>query len=247
MRSRSTLNLALITLTGFASSSALAVGCEPTAEQAGFLEGIELNIPEGEVPIIMRCDTNGDEMVDIIDIRAIMLQRNQAAAHPNDPLDWDRNNIINVLDVRGCQRACGEPRCTVRTGPPAEPEGVPEVAKCFQAEDTDNDGVIDQLVAVTENFPEGGEGEERSLGIVLLQKVEGGEIKVIKDSYAGKTRESTVDLHLRKITEGEVNLGPGTNVVLDKPATVSYQDGRPKTLYYVVDGKLRRAAFGVDD
>ncbi len=74
-----------------------------------------------------------------------------------------------------------------------------------------------------------------------------GEIKVIKDSYAGKTREGTVDLHLSKIPEGEVNLGPGTNVVLDKPATVSYQDGRPKTLYYVVDGKLRRAAFGVDD
>ncbi len=250
MRSRLSLNLALITLTGFASSSALAVGCVPTAEQEGFLAGIELNIPEGEVPIIMRCDTNGDEMVDIVDIRAIMLQRNQPAAHPDDPLDWDGNNIINILDARGCQQACGEARCAIRTEPPGEPEGVPEVAECFQAEDTDNDGEVDQLVAVTENVPEGGgsgEGEKRSLGVVLLQKDEAGEVKAIKDSYAGKTREGTVDLHLSKIEAGEVNLGPGTKVVLDKPATVAYQDGRPKTLYYVEDGKLRRAAFGVDD
>ena len=73
MRSRLSAHLLLVTLTGFASSAVLAEECELTAEQSGFLaeNNVELAVPEGEVPTIYRCDTNGDEMVDILDIRNI--------------------------------------------------------------------------------------------------------------------------------------------------------------------------------
>jgi len=244
MRSRFTVNLAFITLTGFASSSAMAAGCELTAEQAGFLaeNNIVLEVPAGDVPVIRRCDTNGDSMVDIVDIRAISMKRNQPAAHPDDPMDWDRDSVITLVDARNCQQLCGRPRCAVGSVPPPEPEGTSEAAECIQAEDTDNDGEVDELLAVTENEAGGG---ERSLGVVFIKKVEG-EVKTVKDSYAGKTKTGTVDLHLSKQPAGTVNLAPGT-VELTQPGTVAYQDGQPKTLYYVEEGKLKRAAFGVDD
>ena len=57
------------------------------------------------------CDTNDDGFVDITDIRAISLSRNQPATGSDDPMDWDQNGEINVLDSRGCTLACSLPRC----------------------------------------------------------------------------------------------------------------------------------------
>jgi hypothetical protein len=66
------------------------------------------------VAVAMRCDANDDDVVDINDIRAIFGNRNQPASGPDDPMDWDQNGIINVLDARGCQRACTLPRCAAQ-------------------------------------------------------------------------------------------------------------------------------------
>ena len=66
------------------------------------------------VAVAMRCDANDDDAVDINDIRAILGNRNQPATGPDDPMDWDQNGIINVLDARGCQRACTLPRCAAQ-------------------------------------------------------------------------------------------------------------------------------------
>lgn len=67
----------------------------------------------GDEPEFLYCDTDYDGDVDINDIRAISLKRNQPAAGPDDPMDWDQNGIIDLLDVRGCQLACTLPRCAV--------------------------------------------------------------------------------------------------------------------------------------
>ena len=66
------------------------------------------------VAVAMRCDANDDDVVDINDIRAIFGNRNQPASGPDDPMDWDQNSIINVLDARGCLLACTLPRCAAQ-------------------------------------------------------------------------------------------------------------------------------------
>jgi hypothetical protein len=63
---------------------------------------------------VQRCDANGDGAVDRNDIRAIGANRNQPASGPDDPMDWDQNGTINVLDARGCQQACTLPRCAAQ-------------------------------------------------------------------------------------------------------------------------------------
>jgi hypothetical protein len=60
-----------------------------------------------------RCDANGDDAVNIMDIRVISANRNQPATGPDDPMDWDQDGVISVSDARGCQRACDLPRCAV--------------------------------------------------------------------------------------------------------------------------------------
>ena len=109
--------------------------------------------PTGEAATIYRCDTNGDKWVDINDIRAISLMRNQLVTHPDDPMDWDKNGVINVLDARGCQLACAEPHCALK--PPEEPVpeiqvgGTTETGECSQSEDLDNDGEADSVIAIS--------------------------------------------------------------------------------------------------
>lgn len=66
------------------------------------------------VNVLCICDTNSDNVVDIIDIRAISLKRNQPSTGPDDPMDWDQNGVIDLLDARGCQLACTLPRCAVQ-------------------------------------------------------------------------------------------------------------------------------------
>jgi hypothetical protein len=244
------VKIAFMTLTGFVSASALAASCEEaplTAKQSSFLSqnGLSIINPEGEVAVIHRCDINGDMKVDITDIRAISARRNQPAAHPNDPMDWDSNSIIDVYDARGCLQACSEPRCLINSDPVEEPTGgVIEVAECFQTQDVDNDGEADQVIAITEEETQSVEGP-KTLSLVIMREVEG-EVKYFKDSFAGKSEDGKVGLHLAQQEPGVIDLLPGS-VVIDETATISYQDGEPKILYYWKDGVLRRAPYGVDD
>jgi hypothetical protein len=65
----------------------------------------------GDGPDLLMCDANDDGVVDITDIRAIAAKRNQPATGPDDPMDWDQNGVIDIVDMRGCQSACTLPRC----------------------------------------------------------------------------------------------------------------------------------------
>jgi hypothetical protein len=122
MRTRTISRLTSLVLSGLAPMVLFAQEPQPqgcgnyedqlSAEQAAYLadQDLPIEVPEGEVAIIQRCDVTGDNTVDINDIRAISQLRNTPAAHPDDPADWDRNNFITVADARGCQRACTLPR-----------------------------------------------------------------------------------------------------------------------------------------
>lgn len=60
---------------------------------------------------VARCDVDGDNVVDIFDIRAIMAARNTPAAGPDDPRDADGNGTIDANDARQCVLQCTNSRC----------------------------------------------------------------------------------------------------------------------------------------
>lgn len=219
-----------------------------TQAQIDYLASQQLVItePKGDVPVIQRCDIDGDNTVDINDIRAIAAMRNQPAAHPDDPMDWDRNSVIDILDARGCQRACTLRRCAIQAD---EPEvlvgGVTEEAQCHQTDDIDGDGTPDVIVMseYTGVEPRGGDW---SLEVVILTE-QNGQVQHVTFPYTGKQSASgEIEQHLSTQPAGEVNLNPGT-LTIDNPAVVSYRDGEPKVIYYYVDGVLTRSFYGIDD
>ena len=58
------------------------------------------------------CDVDRNDHVDALDIRAIARRRNEQVDE-DDPADWDKNGVINVLDARGCSLECDLTRCAV--------------------------------------------------------------------------------------------------------------------------------------
>ena len=238
---------------GLLPMAALAAECGDTPltqAQLDYLESQSLQIatPEGDVPVIQRCDIDGDNTVDINDIRAIAMQRNQPAAHPDDPMDWDRNNVINILDARGCQRACTLRRCRVQAEEPEElVGGVTEVAQCFQSGDYDGDGTQD-IITMSEHTGPETRGGDWSLEVVILNEDENGNVQHVTFPYTGKQSATTGEIqqHLSTQPAGVVNLNPGT-ITIEQPAIVSYRDGEPKVIYYYVDGVLTRSFYGIDD
>ncbi len=212
------------------------------------VQGFELEVPPGEVELIRRCDINEDNSVDINDIRAISRNRNQPATDPDDPMDWDRNGVINLLDARGCQRACSLPRCAIQTIAPDTPTGgTAEPAECFQKDDFDGDGV-DDFVAVTEDtseeVPEG-----YNLSVVILSEDENNQVQGVTFPYTGQSASATggvITQHLSVQPPGVVDLNPGT-LTLTEPAVVSYRNGEPHVIFYFVDGQVRRAFYRIDD
>lgn len=67
-----------------------------------------LTAPKG----FKRCDVDGDDVIDITDIRAIFSARNINVDH-FDPRDHNSDRVINVSDARGCQLKCDMPRCAI--------------------------------------------------------------------------------------------------------------------------------------
>lgn len=92
---------AFMTTLTFASSGRFTGSMTPIVEE----------IEEDEA---LMCDADGDDQVDIRDIRSIAMMRNQPASGSDDPMDWDGNGVINALDARGCQQACTLPRCAIQ-------------------------------------------------------------------------------------------------------------------------------------
>jgi len=248
--------LTILLLSGLAPIAAFAATCDDyeaqlTQEQLDYIAAtsLEIAVPGGEVPVIQRCDIDGNNTVDMNDIRAIAMKRNQPSAHPDDPMDWDRNNWIDVRDARGCQLACTLPRCAVQTGePPVVLQGGESApAECSQTVDINGDGEED-LVAVSENTV-ADRGEGWTLETVILSKDENGNVQHITYPYTGQSASATggeVGQHVSMQPAGMVDLNPGT-LMLDEPAVVAYRDGEPLVVYYFVNGVVNRAFFGIDD
>lgn len=244
--------LTIFAFAGLTPIAALAAGCGDyalTQEQQQYIEqtSLAIAIPEGDVPVIQRCDTNTDGWVDINDIRAISMKRNQPAAHPDDPMDWDQNSVISLLDARGCQQACSLPRCAVSTTPPpptAPPAGVVEDAACFQKTDIDGDGEEDFAgifeYTGSEKRPEG------TLQAVLMYKDDKGNTRHMTYPFIGERTETELSVHMSRQPAGVVDLMPYL-VTIDEPGFVSYRNGKPAVLYYYQDGKIKRAAYGVKE
>lgn len=232
--------------------TALAANCEHqiSAEQQAFLDqqNLQIKVPEGELAVIQRCETNGDNVVDINDIRNISLARNQPAGHPDDPMDWDKNNVINLLDARGCQQVCSLPRCAPMAPQPELVGGDTEEAECSKSQDLDGDGSQD-FVGIFEHT-----GEELAGGynlkLVLVNKDESGNLQQTTLSYAGEMvvedGQPKMKLHVSEQPPGEVDLSPG-KITLENPGIVTYGFGKPEVIYYWVDGELRRGFYNIDD
>jgi len=247
--------LSLLIPLGLAPAAAFAAGCGdyPLSQaQQDFIEneGLEIAIPEGDVPVIQRCDATGDNVVDIHDIRAITMNRNQPAAHPDDPMDWDKNMFIDILDARGCQRACALPRCATPNEPPSPGDpmgGVIETTECFQTEDLDGDGTED-FVGTYEHTGDDVRGGGWALETVILTEDANGNVEAVTFPYTGQVSPASGELtqHVTMQPAGTVDLLPGT-VQIDEPGVIGYRNGEPKVLYYIENGEVARAFYGVDD
>lgn len=251
--------IALFAVAGVIPVAAQQAGCGNyplTPEEQDLLAGEPLAIPEGEVPVIQRCDTNLDGAVNIVDIRDIIAHRNQPAANPDDPMDFDQNGLINVLDARGCSLACDQPRCAVSTSTStaarttSATSGVGESAQCFQRTDLDGDGSED-VAAIFEYTGSEPRGGDWTLQTVIILKDGNGDLQSVTFPYSGKRSDqggtgAQVRQHLSLQPPGVIDLNPGT-LIIDQPAVVSYLDNEPKVIYYFQNGQINRAFYGIDD
>ena len=94
----------------------------------------------------MKCDVNGDRVIDLTDINLIVAARGQAATGPTDPRDADSNGVIDALDVRTCQLRCTRAACSTTNVKPVANAGpdqtlaVGATAHLTGAASTDVDG-----------------------------------------------------------------------------------------------------------
>ena len=79
---------------------------------ASDIDEIVISIEAEEEPL--RCDVNGDNVVDNTDIMAIFASRYSPATGPDDPADFNGDGVINVLDARGCVLQCTYTNCAVQ-------------------------------------------------------------------------------------------------------------------------------------
>jgi hypothetical protein len=57
------------------------------------------------------CDVDADGDIDRTDVRSILLNRNQPASGPDDPMDADGDGQITIRDAKICIPQCTNPRC----------------------------------------------------------------------------------------------------------------------------------------
>lgn len=69
------------------------------------------HIPDSCENIVVPGDLDGDRDVDQLDVTLLTAARNRPASGPTDPMDLDRNGVINALDVRKQILLCTRLRC----------------------------------------------------------------------------------------------------------------------------------------
>ncbi len=262
MRKRLPVTLLPLIPFALASTVALAEGCGDyplTAAQAEYLvnQVPDIVVPEGNVPFVQRCDVDGNNVIDNNDLFAIRERRGQPPTHPDDPMDWNGDGVIHGRDVGGCASSCGSNGCAVKDE--VEKKGL-EIAEgmgktdlpgnfgaCYQVGDFDADGSQD-FMGIYEYTGSETRGNNWALQLVILTEDGVGNVQHVTFPYTGQLSDGSGDLqqHLSLQLAGEVDLNPRT-ITIPEPGVVSYRDGEPKTIYYFINGKLKRGFYGVDD
>ena len=264
MRTRIPAMLMICLPLGLAPMTALAASCGDyplTAEQQSYLSAQSLDnaIPEGEVPLIQRCDVDGNNVINNDDLKIIRAHRGLAPTHPDDPMDWDGNGVIHGRDVGGCASACnsvGSNGCAVQEE--AEEDGLQaaqeaggtalqgDPAACYQVEDLDGDGAQD-LVGMFEYTGVDTRGGDWSLEVVILTEDVNGNVQHITFPYTGQVSNGDLAQHLSLQRPGVVDLHPGS-ITINGPGVVSYRNGEPEVIYYYDEnGALAQAFYGIVD
>ena len=66
----------------------------------------------------MKCDVNGDRVIDLTDIQLIIAARGQVATGASDPRDANNNKVIDEFDARICTQRCTRAACSTQNSPP---------------------------------------------------------------------------------------------------------------------------------
>jgi hypothetical protein len=245
---------------GLAPIAALAETCGDyplTQAQSDYLamQSLDIAVPEGEVPVIVRCDVDGNNVIDRNDLAIIREYRGEVPAHPDDPMDWDGNHVIHGRDVGGCASSCTSTGCSAQEQ--AEEEGllaaqgqgdnaiVGDPAACFQVEDFDGDGSED-FFGLYDYTGSDTRANDWTLQLVILTEDNFGNVQHVLYPYSGRVTSGDLDNHLSLQPAGVIDLNPGT-VTIDEPGVVSYRNGVPKVLYYYDNGTLAQAFYGIVD
>jgi hypothetical protein len=259
MRKRITLILAALIPIG----PALAAGCGdyPLSQaQSDYLQSqiTDIAIPTGNVPFVQRCDVDDNSIIDRRDLDLIRAARGEAAAHPDDPRDWDGNGIIHGRDVGGCASSCTSKGCSIQDDV-AEQEGLEtameegsatlpgDTGGCYQIADFDGNATNDFL-GIFEYTGNKTRGNNWALEVIILLEDGAGNVHHVEYPYAGQIEDGNGDMlqHLSLHPPGVVDLDPGS-LTLTTPGVVSYRNNEPKTIYYLNNGSMSQAFFGIDD
>lgn len=262
MRNRLPVTLSALIPLGLASTVALADACGdyPLTEAQAIYLGAEvpdIAVPEGTVPFVQRCDVDGNGVIDNDDLFIIREYRGQPAAHPDDPMDWDKDGVIHGRDVGGCASSCTSKGCAVKDN--VEEEGLQSAVEmgqtqlpgdsgaCYQVDDFDGDGAEDFL-GIWEYTGSQTRGNNWALQVVVLTETADGDVQHNVFPYTGQLSDGSGDLqqHLSLQPAGTVNLNPGS-VTISSPGVVSYRNGEPKMLIYFDNGELATAFYGITD
>ena len=249
-----------------APAAALAEGCgdyplTPAQSQYLGMNVPDIVVPDAQVPFILRCDVDGNSVVDNNDLFAIRARRGQPPTEPDDPMDWDGNGIIHGRDVGGCASSCTSTGCAVKDEVEegglqhavemgqSEKELPGNPAACYQVEDFDGDGTQD-FVGIYEYTGTETRGNNWALEVVILtgDPDDVTNIQHVRFQYTGKVSDGGTDLrqHLSLQQPGTIDLQPGS-ITIDEPAVVSYRDGEQHSIFYFANGVLNRAFYGIDD
>ena len=107
-----------------------------------------LTLGAAQAQVSIKCDVNGDRVIDQTDINIIKLSRNLPASGANDPRDVNGDGRITIADVNICTKRCTRPACsTINIAPtakagPDQTVALGEIAAIDGTASTDPEGSL---------------------------------------------------------------------------------------------------------
>jgi hypothetical protein len=93
---------------GILDSIDIANGTSDDVNQNGIPDECEI--------LELTCDVDANGDIDRTDVRSILMNRNQPASGPDDPMDADGDGQITIRDAKICISQCTNPRCAPSNG-----------------------------------------------------------------------------------------------------------------------------------